>query len=483
MEEPATEPAEEAGEPQELIVPPEGEPEPAQPVRDRVDLTSGNLLKRIALLSWPIVAASFLHWAMGVVDIKMVGELGPAAIAAVGTSREAIFTFLTLVFAVATGTQVLTARFLGAQNEQGAADTTRQAIILSVLCGAVLGPVGYIFAEPLMALLGAEGETLAEGTAYTRAFFIGTIPVLLNFMIISALRGAGDTLRPLYLLIGVNSCNVLFNWLLIFGVGPFPALGVAGAAWGAVISRTIAAIVLLWIVGSGRFAIHVPLLRDWRIDLSLWGKMLYIGVPSSIEGFARSLGFLSLIWILNQTEAGRLAVAGYTIAIQVRMFGVMFGLALMSAAMTAVSQNMGADSTARAEKSGWTVTGIAGGAMLLMGVAFVIFVHPLIGFFTTDPETAQWGRLALVVLSCSLPFAGVAMGFAGSLRGAGDTLSPLWATLIFSTGVGPGLAYVITVVLQHGPIGAWLGLAASAVLQAIMLLIIFKRGRWKQIEL
>ncbi|MFP4249108.1 MAG: MATE family efflux transporter [Armatimonadota bacterium] len=467
----------------ELVIPSEGEPEPPPAVTRRVDLTQGHLLTQIARLSWPIVAASFVHWLMGVVDIKMVGTLGPAAIAAVGTSREAIFTFLTLIFAVATGAQVMTARYMGQHDAGKAADVCRQAIILGIIMTAILGPAGYFLSGSLLSLLGAQGETLAEGTVYMQTFFLGTLPLLLGFMLTSSLQGAGDTLTPLYVNIATVAANIVLNWLLIFGIGPFPAMGVVGAAWGTVIARTFAGAAFVWIITSGKFALHVPLRARWLIDLAVWGKMFYIGVPSSIEGFARNMGFLSLFWILNQTDAGRMAVAGYTISVQIRMFGVMFGLALMSAAMTAVSQNMGAEDPVRAEKSGWTITGISAGVMALMGLGSILLADPLIRFFTDSPDTIHWGVISLIVLSLSLPFTGLSMGCSGSLRGAGDTLSPLYATLIFTTVVGPGLAYLLTVVMNVGPLGAWIGLGVGTALQSVMVAAIFKRGKWKHIVL
>ena len=467
----------------QLIIPAEGEPEPSPAVTRRVDLTRGNLLRQIAFLSWPIVAASFLQWLIGVVDIRMVGILGPAAIAAVGTSREAIFTFLTLIFAVATGAQVMTARYMGQQDPERAADICRQAIILSLIFGVILAPAGYLLAGHLLNALGARGETLTDGTLYMQVFFLGTIPLLLGFMLTSSLQGAGDTLTPLYVLVGVVITNILLNWLLIFGIGPFPALGVVGAAWGSVIARTLGSAVLLWIIASGKFALHVPITNHWRIDLSHWRSMFYIGIPSSIEGFARNLGFLAVFWILNQTDAGRLAVAGYTISGQIRMFGVMFGLALMSAAMTAVSQNMGARDPSRAERSGWTITGVSAAAMGVMALVSILLAYPLIGFFTDNIDTIHWGVVSLIVLSLSLPFTGLSMGCSGSLRGAGDTMSPLYATVIFTSIFGPGLAYLMTVNFAMGPIGAWIGISAGTVLQALMVAWIFKRGKWKQIEL
>lgn len=455
----------------------------ARGIGRRVDLTEGRLLRKIVLLSWPIVTASFLDWVMGVADIKMVGSLGPAAIAAVGQSRSAIFTFMTIIFAIATGTQVLCARYMGERDPERASDVTRQAIILSVLFGLAIIPLGYFFSPRVVDMMGARGVVHDAATGYMRVYFFGAISLMLNFMVVSALRGAGDTLTPLWVLLGINSGNILFDWLLIFGIGPFPELGVEGAAWAVVISRSIGALVQLWIVSSGRFAIQMPLIARWRADLSLWGKMFYIGVPSSIQGFTRNLALLVVFWILNQTDAGRLAVAGYTVSMQLRMFGVMFGLALMSAAMTAVSQNMGADDPERAERSGWAVTGISAAATTIMAAMFVTLSHWLIRFFTDDPETIRWGVLALVTLSAALPFSGASMGFSGALRGAGDTLSPLYVSLIFVSGVGPGLAYLLTVVLDFGPMGAWMGLTVAWIMQAIVIGMIFRRGRWKTIEL
>ncbi len=480
-DDPQIDPADEpAAQPTDVVA----EEPPADPaLKRRVDLTEGNLLHKIMLLAWPIVASSFLQWVMGVADIKMVGKLGPEAIAAVGQSRSAIFTFMTIIFAVATGTQVLSARFMGERNAEGASDVTRQAIILSVLFGIVIIPAGYFFSPTVVSWMGAEGVVHEAATDYMRVYFFGAISLMLNFMVISALRGAGDTLTPLWVLLGINSGNILFDYLLIFGIGPFPELGVVGAAWAVVISRTIGAIIQLWIVTSGKFAIQMPLIARWRADLALWGKMFYIGVPSSIQGFTRNIAFLTIFWVLNQTDAGRVAVAGYTVSMQLRMFGVMFGLALMSAAMTAVSQNMGADDPKRAERSGWTVTWISVGATTLMALVFITLSPWLIRFFTDDPETVRWGIIALVTLSIALPFTGASMGFSGSLRGAGDTLSPLYVSLVFVTVVGPALAYLLTVVFGYGPMGAWIGLTAAWIMQAVTVGVIFKRGKWKSIEL
>jgi len=206
-------------------------------------------------------------------------------------------------------------------------------------------------------------------------------------------------------------------------------------------------------------------------------------VPSSIQGFTRNAAYLMLLWILNQTEDGMYAVAGYTICGQIQMVGVMVGLAFMSAAMTAVGQNMGAGNARRAVRSCWTVARISAAGSGLMAAFFIVAAPWLIGFFTQDPEAVRWGVTSLRIMSAALPFLTTGMAFSGGLRGAGDTMSPLYVSLICVSGVGPGLAYLLTVVMGYGPTGAWYGLSVAIVLQAFLVNWVFRRGRWQSIKL
>lgn len=453
------------------------------PPKGRVDLTQGNLLRGIVLLSWPIVTGAVLNWIMGVADIKMVGNLGPSAIAAVGQAQAVVFTVMFLIFAVATGTQVLVARYTGACEPERAAAVTRQSIIISFLAGIPMIPVGLLVARPFLAMLGAQGDVLEQGTIYTHAMFWGTVGMMLNFMIASALQGAGDTLTPLLMLVWINIAHIAIEYCLIFGIGPFPRMGVAGAGWAVVISRGLAALVMLWVVTSGRFAVKLPWRGPWRIDWSIWGKMFYIGTPSSMQGLVRNGGFMLLVAILNHTSAGEYAVAGHTTAGQWSFLGILIGLAMMTAAMTAVGQNMGAKNPERAERSCWSVVQISSVTSAAVAALCIVFARPLIGFFTDDPQALFWGYWALIYIALSLPFATVSMAFSGALRGAGDTMSPLWATLVGTLAIGPLVAWVLALHTSVGPAGVWIGMAISMVAQALFTGIIFKRGRWKKIEI
>jgi len=260
-------------------------------------------------------------------------------------------------------------------------------------------------------------------------------------------------------------------------------MGVAGAGWAVVITRGIAAAVMLWIVCSGRYAVRVPWRASWRIDWSIWGRMFYIGTPSSVQGLVRNLGYAVLIGILNRTRGGEFAVAGHVTAGQWSSLGIFVGLAMMTAAMTAVGQNMGARNPARAERSCWSVANISAAASVALGLLCVIFARPLVAFFTDDPQALYWGHWALIYIAASLPFATISMAFSGGLRGAGDTMSPLWATLIGTLVVGPGLGWWLALHTGMGPVGVWIGMVASMLAQTVVTGAIFRAGRWKKIEL
>ena len=452
------------------------------PLRGRVDLTQGHLLRSIVALSWPIVSGAVLNWIMGVADIKMVGSLGPSAIAAVGQSMSIIFTVQFVVFAVATGTQVLVARYTGARQPGRVTEVTRQSIILSFVAGLPMIPLGLLVSRTLLVWLGATGEVLDQGVIYTHAMFWGSVGMMLNFLLASALQGAGDSLTPLLMLVWINVAHIGLEYCMIFGVGPFPTMGVAGAGWAVVITRSLAAAVMLWLLGSGRFAVTVPWRGPWRIDWTIWGKMFYIGTPSSVQGLVRNLGYAALIGILNRTQAGEFAVAGHVTAGQWSSLGIFVGLSMMTAAMTAVGQNMGARNPQRAERSCWSVVNISSLTSIGLGLLCIAFARPLVGFFTDDPRALFWGHWALIYIAGSLPFATISMAFSGGLRGAGDTLSPLWATLIGTLVIGPGLGWLLALKMGIGPAGVWIGMVASMFAQAVVTGAIFKAGRWKKIE-
>jgi putative MATE family efflux protein len=464
---------------------PGSEPRPA--IR-RVDLTQGGLRRGIFMLAWPIVLSSAQQWVMGVADVKMVGYLGPEAIAAVGMAGNAFFTFMVIMLAVSTGTQVLVAQYTGQRDHAKVSAVARQSIIMTVAATLLLmTPLGLIFSRAILRLMGADDAVIADALPYMQLMFAGTIFMNLNFILGAILQGAGDTITPLLILVGINVTHIFCNWLFIFGIGPFPRLGVAGAAWGVIISRALGVAVATWALTSGRFAVHVAWRESWALHLPTWGKTLYIGLPNALQGLARNLSFTVMYKVLTLAAAGgaagTAAVAAFTIAGQIRGVSIMAGLAMMGAAMTVVGQNCGAQQLDRAERGGWWTTRISMGFSLVAVAIYVAFARVLVRAFTDDAMTLAVGIPALRILAIGEPALVGGMALAGALRGAGDTWAPLWASLLSTTILSPVIAYILALNLSMGPTGVWLGYVIGMTLGLVILGLMFRSGRWKRLRI
>ncbi len=437
------------------------------PAASRVDMTRGSLLRQTLYLSWPIVAASLLQVAVGIADIKMVGILGPEPIAAVGMARTVIFTLVALVFAVATGVQVLVAQYSG----QGDHITL-----------AVITPVGAIFSEGILRLLGANQEVLVHGTPYLQIMFAGGLFLVLSFVITAALQGAGDTLTPLILLLVANALNIVLNYLLIFGVGPFPRLGVPGAAVATIVARILATAAGLAVLISGRFAVSLRMRSSWVLRWKLIGTIFYLGIPAAIQGFTRNIAFMLIIKILWLTAVGVYAVSAWTVAGQIRAVTIMVGLAFMAAATTAVGQNVGARNYQRAQSAGWLSVKLAAGLSMAAALTYALLARMLMQLFTDDSHVIAVGVQALVVLAISEPFLTGAMSLSGSLRGAGDTYMPLYISLICTSVLTPLAAYVLAISLGLDTLGVWIGFDLAIAAQFALLAWKFADGYWKDLS-
>jgi putative MATE family efflux protein len=307
--------------------------------------------------------------------------------------------------------------------------------------------------------------------------------LVISYLLVAALQGAGDTITPLILLIFGNALNILGNYVCIFGVGPFPEMGVAGAAVGSIGSRAVVAAILAVIVLSGRYVIHVPLSGSWRLRSRLIKRIFYIGLPAGLEEILRNIGFLTIIKILTLTSAGMFAISAFTVAGQIRMVGIMVGLSLMGAATTAVGQNCGAGNTDRARRSAWITAGIAAAISTCMAITYVLLRQELIMVFNTEADVVRIGAEALLVLAISEPFITASMSLAGALRGAGDTWWPLYVTAATFTAIAPLMCYLLGIVVGMQTVGVWLGLDISVLLGFIALAWHFRRGRWMKIVL
>ncbi len=246
-------------------------------------MTVGSLLPKVVMLSWPIVASYLLQVAVGIADTKMVGALGPVQLAAVGTAGGVMFFFVSIAFVVSMGVQILVAQYVGRGDLKGTESVVKQGLLAAVgITLLLVSPWGVLLSGWIMRLMGADAEMIGHGAPYLQLVFAGMVFVILSFVITGALQGAGDTLTPLMILLVANIVNIGVNYLFIFGVGPFPAMGVQGAAVGTLVSRILSAIAGLAVLASGRFALVLDWRRSWRIDWGMIRRILSLGFPSSL---------------------------------------------------------------------------------------------------------------------------------------------------------------------------------------------------------
>jgi len=434
-------------------------------------------------LSWPIIGAYLLQVAVGIADTKMVGVLGAVQLAAVGTANGVMFFFVSISFAVSMGVQILVAQYMGRGDAENTEQVIRQGLIAAVAIALlIVSPWGVMLSGWIMKLMGADGEMVAHGAPYLQLMFGGMVFLVLSFVITGALQGAGDTITPLVILLVANLVNIGTNYLFIFGVGPFPEMGVAGAAVGTLISRVLSAVAGLLVLASGRFALVLHPRRSWRLRWDVLKRLLALGFPGSLQGITRNFGFMVMIRVLALTTAGTYAIAAYTVSMQIRMVTTMVGLALMAAATTAVGQNVGARSIKRAGRSAWIIMTVAAGVSTAAAATYSRFGGYLTSLFNDDAQVVGIGAQALLWLAFSEPFLTSGMVLAGALRGAGDTLSPLWISIISITLVGPVTAYALAIPIGMGTLGVWLGINIGIWLQFSMLLTQFQRGNWKRLH-
>ncbi len=460
------------------------QPQPQSGRAQRVDTTSGSLVWKMLVLSWPIVLTYLLQSVVSVADIYMVGKLGAKEVAAVGIARSVTFILVSLSFAVAMGVRVLVAQYSGSDQMEMADRAVKQGIIAATLLSlAFISPVGIMTSRWIMVLLGATPEVVGYGLLYLQLLFGGVVFLILSFVMTGALQGAGDTITPLILLLVTNAVNIAVNYVFIFGWGPFPQLGVTGAAIGTLTSRFLVTVAGLWIFSCGKYAISVNWVGRWHIRWDFWKKIFYLGTPASVQSITRNLGFMAIIRVLSMTSAGMLAISAFTIAGQIRMVTGMVGLALMAGATTAVGQNVGADNYGRAAKSAWMSAGMAAALSTVAATIYAITGPTLVELFNANPKVIKIGAEALLILAFSEPFLTAGMSLSGSLRGAGDTMSPLWVSIVSITVLGPLASYVLAIPMGMDTVGVWLGFDIGIVVRMGLLAWVFLRGKWKEVEM
>jgi putative MATE family efflux protein len=441
-----------------------------------LEFTSGPIGRAIVLLAIPMVLEMVMESVFALTDAFFVSRLGTDAVATVGLTEAMI----SILFAVAIGsgmaTTAMVARRIGEKDTAGARVAAAQSIILGLLLTVVVALPGVVFARDLLRLMGGTPELIASGHGYTRVLFGGSATIMLLFLLNAVFRGAGDAAIAMRVLWIANGVNIVLDPCLIFGLGPFPELGVTGAAVATTIGRGVGVAIQFWVLFRGSSRIHLI-----RSDFSPRPKIILRLFQLSVGGILQILiGTTS--WVVLVAIIGRFgsaAVAGYTLAIRLIIFTILPAWGLANAAATLVGQNLGAGKPDRAEISVW-LTGLYNMYFLLAVAAlFIAGARPLIAIFSVEPEVLRYGVACLRWVSYGYPFYAWGMVMEQAFNGAGDTYTPTIINLFSYWVFQLPFAYLMAHSAGFGPTGVFVAITAAESLLAVAALLVFRRGRWK----
>ena len=441
------------------------------------DLTSGNISKNIWVLAWPMMMGNILQTAFNVVDMIFVGKLGAEAIAAVSLSGMILMLIITLIIGIGIGTTALVARFIGAKEYAKANEVALQSILFGGISSLILAVIGFYYSEPLLELFGAEALVIKLGTDYLRIMFLGSFTMFLLFLGTAILRGAGDAMTPMLILMLSAFINIVLDPLLIFGLGPFPRLEIKGAAIATVIARGIGMLIILFILIKGYSYIKISL-KNIKLKFDIIWSITRIAIPGSIQMGTRSISGLIMMSIV--VLYGTYALAAYGIGLRIVMIVMMPGFGLGAATATLVGQNLGAKQPQRAEKTVWIALIFYEVIMIVTGCLFYLLAPKIIYVFNNNPEVIREGVSFLRIVTLSYVFLAMGIVLHQSLHGAGDTVPPMIITGISLLGVRVPLAFFLPKFFSLNTQGIWLAIALSTVLEGSVVAFWFKAGRWKR---
>jgi len=450
-------------------------------VRDAVrgaphDYTAGSLGRGIVLLAIPMVLEMGMESIFAVVDVFWVSRLGPDAVATVGLTESIMTLVYTAAMGLSIGVAAVVARRIGERRRDAASEAAVQGIALGLGVAAVVAAVGITLAPRLLAVMGASPAVTAIGSGYTRMLLGGSATVLLLFLINAIFRGAGDAAIAMRVLWLANAINILLGPCLIFGLGPFPRLGVTGAAVATTIGRGTGVLYQLYRLtrGDARVAIqraHVALRP------ALMANLVRLSGSGTFQVLVGTASYVGLVRIMS--TFGSAALAGYTISIRILVFALLPSWGLSNAAATMVGQSLGAGKPERAERAAWLAAGYNMAVLGAVGLLFMAFAGPIVGVFTRDPVALPTGALGLRTMSFGFVFYALGFVLTQAFNGAGDTWTPTWINLACFWLWEIPLAYLLARVWGFGPQGVFVAITVGYSTLALVSVVLFRRGRWK----
>ena len=440
------------------------------------DYTQERIGRAVLLLAVPMVLETSMESIFAVADIFFVSRRGAASMATVGLTEAMLTLLYAMAIGLSMGASAMVSRRIGEKNPDAAAISAVQAILLGVAISIPIALTGGTLAPHLLRWMGASDDVIRAGSGYTRIMFSGNATILLLFLMNAIFRGAGDAAIAMRVLTLANGINILLGPCLIFGLGPFPELGVTGAALATNIGRgtgVVYQLMKLW-GNKGR----IRLRRDhWKLELPVMRTMLRISGAGIAQSLINMTSWIGLVRILS--TFGEFAVAGYTVGMRIMIFALLPAWGLSNAAATLVGQNLGAGKPERAEESVWMTCRYNFIFLGLVGLFFIVFAKQVLSIFTTDPSVLPFGIQCLRIVSYGFVFYAYGMVLTNSFNGAGDTATPTRINLLCFWLWEIPLGWFLAKHFHMGPLGVFWAITIAFSTVAVLSAAIFRRGTWK----
>lgn len=443
------------------------------------DFTKGNINQAIVLLAIPMILEMVMESLFAVVDVYFVAKIGVDAVATVGLTESVAMLVYSVAIGLSAAATAMVARRIGEKEPEKAATVAVQAIIAGSIIAIFMGLLGFVFAEDILRLMGGSESLIESGAGYTRWLLSGNIVIVLLFLLNGIFRGAGDASLAMWSLWIANGLNIILDPILIFGWGPFPAMGVTGAAVATNIGRGVGVAFQLFILFGGSGIIKVSA-RNLRLRFDYILQLLKLSVGSTFQFLIASASWIIMVQII--ARFGSEAVAGYTIALRLIIFTILPSWGLSNAAATLVGQNLGAQQPDRAETSVWRAAFMNMLFLLVIGILFFIYAPTFIGFFTDDTTVITAGILTLRILSVSYVCYAYGMVIGQAFNGAGDTYTPMMINFVCFWLLEIPLGYFLAVYLGWELAGVCAAIAIAETMLAVICIVVFRMGRWKLVK-
>jgi MATE family, multidrug efflux pump len=449
-------------------------------------IVEGPVRSAVWKLAWPTMLQNIIGGLQGLVDHAMVGNyVGYTGNAAIGVSWQIFLVVIVFISSLFTGMGVLVARFTGANEPEKVNRTVYQAFITAVMLVAfVLAPIGWVLSPILLDLVNATAEVQAEALPYLRTMFVFSFGMLMFFMLGGALRSAGDAKTPLRLGVVLTVLNITLNVIFIRGLGPIPAFGTLGAAMGTVISGGVISLYALVRLFGGGWVVRFHRGMSLRPDFGVIRQLFKFGLPTGIQGVAMNVGGVFLLSFVGSLAMSAQAQAAYVVSYtQIFSFITWTSVGIMGATAAVAGQNLGAGHPERTARSVNVAAGIGLSVAAGIGLSFLTIPQQLLGVFgMDDPVVVELGVQLLRYLAVSGLFITVALAYTGGLQGTGDTKSPMYISIISQIVIPLGMVFWIQTFSTLEPGHIWLAIVLGHMARAVLSVIVFRRGKWRDIE-